>query len=306
MSPRQSRLPHQVFTDRRLKESDLRVLGVLGRSTGADGWCRRSQGEIAKQIGINRSTVVRALQRLRAYGYVVLQDIFDEGGGRRASLIQVRDPGLQAALFEGEDGAPVHQGGDARMHQAPDAPGASGPDAAGASTKNDDSERDSSLRSEFVAPRRSRTTKNRAPGQRELIPAIAVAGGALPRRGNGAGRPGRGTRISEDWRPSDVDRAFAAAKGFSAAEIEVTAELFVAHYVAKPGRDGRSADWAASWRKWVLGALQRREEANGRTDGGIGAGSGLAADRHGQGPKAERLLAAFARAAGRPPGVDTG
>lgn len=68
--PRYSIIPGDAATDRRLKGRDLQVLCVLGTNTDKQGWCRRSQVKLAKQIGCGRATVSRALERLTMFGYV--------------------------------------------------------------------------------------------------------------------------------------------------------------------------------------------------------------------------------------------
>lgn len=77
------------------------------------------------------------------------------------------------------------------------------------------------------------------------------------RRGGDSARK-RGARLPEDWQPSEVDRAFAAGKGFKALEIEHMALRFRNHWVAKSGRDACKLDWPRTWQNWVLSDLERR------------------------------------------------
>ena len=51
-------------------------------------------------------------------------------------------------------------------------------------------------------------------------------------------------------------------------DITAVADRFRDHWLAKPGKDGRKADWEATWRNWI-----RRENSNG-------AHRETAADRH--------------------------
>lgn len=75
----------------------------------------------------------------------------------------------------------------------------------------------------------------------------------------------RGSRIPESWEP---DRDYAAAKGLSPVQIEAEAEKFRNYWRAKPGQGGVKLDWAATWRNWVLSAVERQGRAPpGRGDG---------------------------------------
>ena len=70
----------------------------------------------------------------------------------------------------------------------------------------------------------------------------------------------RGTRLAEDWKPLAGDVAFATGKGCSPARIEREAEAFRNFWVAKPGAGGVKLDWSATWRNWILNALDRKPE----------------------------------------------
>lgn len=60
----------------------------------------------------------------------------------------------------------------------------------------------------------------------------------------------RGSRLSGDWvLPADW-QAWAEAERPDL-DVGVIACRFRDHWVAKPGKDGRKADWQATWRNWV-------------------------------------------------------
>jgi uncharacterized protein YdaU (DUF1376 family) len=80
----------------------------------------------------------------------------------------------------------------------------------------------------------------------------SVEGGA---GGTRAARADRGTRLPEDWEPSDEDRAFAASLGVA---VEREAASFRDYWHAKPGADGRKTNWSATWRNWVRRSSERR------------------------------------------------
>jgi hypothetical protein len=67
----------------------------------------------------------------------------------------------------------------------------------------------------------------------------------------------RGTRIPDDWRPSEVDLASASAEGLSASEIQREAARFVDYWKGKSGQAGIKLDWSATWRNWCRNAAER-------------------------------------------------
>ncbi len=82
----------------------------------------------------------------------------------------------------------------------------------------------------------------------------------------------RKVSISPDWKPTDADRDYAKAKGWSDSRIDTEAERFHNHYLAN-GEARKS--WRASWCKWVISPFQ-----NG--NGGLGNGRTVQArdERH--------------------------
>jgi hypothetical protein len=63
-------IPAGAVIDPRLKAQDIRVLALLGRHTNKHGWCRRSQTEMAKELGCSRGTVQGAIARAVEAGWV--------------------------------------------------------------------------------------------------------------------------------------------------------------------------------------------------------------------------------------------
>lgn len=60
----------------------------------------------------------------------------------------------------------------------------------------------------------------------------------------------RGCRLPDDWQPSEADMAFAASER---PDVDAASEAkhFRDYWRAKPGADGRKADWSATWRNWI-------------------------------------------------------
>lgn len=68
----------------------------------------------------------------------------------------------------------------------------------------------------------------------------------------------RGSRLSPDWQPSEIDHAYAASKGFTPAEIDRHAERFRNYWTAKAGAAALKLDWPATWRNWIISEAERR------------------------------------------------
>lgn len=85
----------------------------------------------------------------------------------------------------------------------------------------------------------------------------------LPSVGQRPTAPGRGTRLPDDWQPSEVDRAYARQLGASDVEIDRQAEKLRNHFHAKSGKDATKASWPATWRNWCLTAQERGEFRGG-------------------------------------------
>lgn len=68
-----------------------------------------------------------------------------------------------------------------------------------------------------------------------------------------------GSRLPADWSLPDDWRKWAAAERQDL-DIGKEAEKFADYWHAKPGKDGRKADWRATWRNWIRNGYG----ANGR------------------------------------------
>ncbi|MFH5924570.1 YdaU family protein [Roseomonas xinghualingensis] len=70
-----------------------------------------------------------------------------------------------------------------------------------------------------------------------------------------------GTRLPQDWAPSPEDRQFAHSLGL---DPDAVAASFRDYWHGKPGKDGRKADWSATWRNWC----RRQDDIGGRPRSG--------------------------------------
>lgn len=60
----------------------------------------------------------------------------------------------------------------------------------------------------------------------------------------------RGTALPQDWTLPDDWKTW-AEKERPDVDVVTVAESFRDFWIAKPGKDGRKADWQATWRNWV-------------------------------------------------------
>jgi hypothetical protein len=79
--------------------------------------------------------------------------------------------------------------------------------------------------------------------------------------------PTKGTRLSQDWRPSEKGWEFAKAKLGGQAEVEF--EKFQNYWLAKSGQNATKLDWDRTWHNWVLSA-RNASRATGRSNGNEG------------------------------------
>jgi len=102
---------------------------------------------------------------------------------------------------------------------------------------------------------------------------------------------GRGTRLSPTWKPSQTDAAFAVGRGMRPESVQVEAEKFRNYWIAKAGANATKRDWSATWRNWIITAMERNYD--GQT--GSSLGSSYSSRRSSTG--SDTVLAAMGRLA---------
>jgi hypothetical protein len=81
----------------------------------------------------------------------------------------------------------------------------------------------------------------------------------------------RGSRLAGDWHPSPPEIAFALDRGMPRARIDTELEKFRNYWIAKSGAGAVKRDWSATWRNWIITAMER---GNGPSNhGGRGPGT---------------------------------
>lgn len=78
----------------------------------------------------------------------------------------------------------------------------------------------------------------------------------------------KGTRLADDWKPSEADREFARSIGFDEPRIDATADRFRDYWIGCPGQKGVKRNWPATWRNWCRNDAERNPPAGKSFNGG--------------------------------------
>lgn len=90
---RYSIIPGGAVTDPDVSMRDLQVLALLGRHTKRNGWCFRSQVEMADELRCGRATVSRSIKRLEIAGWLEVKPL------TRGRAVQTRDQPFAAFAY---------------------------------------------------------------------------------------------------------------------------------------------------------------------------------------------------------------
>lgn len=115
-----------------------------------------------------------------------------------------------------------------------------------------------------------RVSQEKAPNPNPITPSLRSGDdGARSARASG-----RGTRIPEDWKPTEDDNRYARELGFGDADLSEALLEFRNYWGAESGQRARKVDWSLTWRNRLKDALHRRRHrpsspANGVRDGPV-------------------------------------
>lgn len=96
----------------------------------------------------------------------------------------------------------------------------------------------------------------------------------------------RGTRLPEDWYPTEELIEFARKEGLSDAQVEREIARFRDHWHGAAGRNATKRRWDTTWRNWVRTEADKQRRFSRPSSGGYGSSGGS-------------LLGAYQRAAAR-------
>jgi hypothetical protein len=71
----------------------------------------------------------------------------------------------------------------------------------------------------------------------------------------------RGTRLPDDWEPSQADLDFALNRGWQMEHVRIEAMKFRNWWTGKPGKDGLKLNWHRTWQNWCLNAFPSKSTA---------------------------------------------
>lgn len=83
----------------------------------------------------------------------------------------------------------------------------------------------------------------------------------------------RATRFPAEQNLPPTWTEYAAGKGLSLVETETEFEKFRNYWIAKSGKDATKTDWAATWRNWIITAVERRGPRNQAGSAHTGGGN---------------------------------
>src|SRR5262245_22534328 len=95
-----------------------------------------------------------------------------------------------------------------------------------------------------------------------IVHAVEAAETSLRRRS--PSRTDRGTRLPPNWTAPRSYIDYAAATGMPQPRIALEIEKFRNYWVARTGAGATKRDWEATWRNWILNAMEKRHDAAGR------------------------------------------
>jgi hypothetical protein len=82
-----------------------------------------------------------------------------------------------------------------------------------------------------------------------------------------APKAARGTRLPGDWQPNPNDIAYASSFQMTETRIALESQKFKNYWIAKSGAGATKRDWNATWRNWILNAVEGRHAVAGNRRG---------------------------------------
>ena len=73
----------------------------------------------------------------------------------------------------------------------------------------------------------------------------------------------RGSRLPKDWALPDDWADWAITEGLGIGVVVAQGSKFKDYWISKAGKDGRKADWKATWRNWIRNSIERQNNGIG-------------------------------------------
>lgn len=217
-------LPEHLIRDGRVSDRAMRLWCVLDRYAGANGEAFPLRATLCADLGgISESSLDRAMAELCKAGWLSKARRY-EGGPNDYTVLVVPAEEVPADALRGVSShmttPPPATAGDESLPSQETTPLVTGDDQKEASSKDQQGSENDSLRS-------STTSK-------------------------------RGTRLPDDWQPTEEMRQWFREQPFANAVNPVMeTQKFVDYWRAQPGQRGVKLDWVATWRNWMRTAAER-------------------------------------------------
>lgn len=119
-----------------------------------------------------------------------------------------------------------------------------------------------------------------------LIPdtGLLIPDSPIPEKETKSKASASGSRLPADWRPNSADIEYCKTERPDL-RVSAVAQNFYDYWIAKAGKDGRKADWSATWRSWV-----RKESAASAGRGAAPQANDLAETQRRNNEEAARIL----------------
>lgn len=95
--------------------------------------------------------------------------------------------------------------------------------------------------------------------QGALTPVVVVVDGVVDVEVAPAKEPRkRGTRITEDWKPTEADIAWQRTEKITDEQARRETEKFLSHFLAASGPSSVKREWSQAWKNWIRNAADRQ------------------------------------------------
>lgn len=220
-------IPVEGIGDRRLSGADLTVLGAL---CYVQDWeshtCSPRITELVQKTNYPKRSVIRSLKNLEDFGYIQIQKKADNGVNIYSISYQ-KEGDTGDTLLGGEGDTD-----DTLLHEkvTPMTPLQKKEGDTHDTIEGDTG--DTSTFSSLVIS---------VPKERTPI--------GVPKKGVKT-TPNRGTRLPEDWTPSEKDTDYAKSLGWSDERIGIIAKEFYDYWTTLSGQKAIKVKWSRVWEKW--------------------------------------------------------
>lgn len=76
----------------------------------------------------------------------------------------------------------------------------------------------------------------------------------------------KGTRLPDDWEPSQADLDYALNTGWTMEHVRIEATKFRNYWTSKAGKDATKKNWHRTWQNWCLNAFPGRQRQTNRQE----------------------------------------